>query len=119
MTETSPHDADQPSGQPRPGVRTAWNWALALLTLPAAGAVYLLAMAGVMGLAGCTGGACADRVPNEFWFGVLVYGAPVIAVVCVAVSVVTARLRRGILVPLTRLGLLALDAAVLVTAFDF
>lgn len=119
MTETSPHDADQPSGQPRPGVRTAWNWALALLTLPAAGAVYLLAMAGVMGLAGCTGGACADRVPNQFWFGVLVYGAPVIAVVCVAVSVVTARLRRGILVPLTGLGLLALDAAVLVTAFDF
>lgn len=93
--------------------RLSVTWVLAILTIPAAMAVFLYGMAAVMSLAGCTDQTCAHKGPNEFWFGILFYGAMVVPVVTIAVSAFTARLRRGIVVPLLALALLATDFAVL------
>jgi len=46
------------------------------------------------------------------------YGAPVVAVIVLAVSVMTARRRLGTLVPLVGFALLAVDAALLAGAFN-
>lgn len=97
-------------------LRLTTNWALAVLTIPAAAYVFLFAMGAVMSTAGCTGDACRQG-PGEFWFGILFYGAPVISVVTIAVSIFTARLRHGIIVPLCGLALLAIDLVVLSTTF--
>ncbi|WP_026356854.1 hypothetical protein [Mycobacterium sp. 141] len=115
MTEshTGTHQVDQ---QHR-GLRLSATWILAILTIPAAIAVFLFGMAAVMSLAGCTDQACAHKGPNEFWFGILFYGAPVVPIVTIVVSIFTARLRRGILVPLAALALLAIDFAVLALTF--
>lgn len=98
-------------------LRISMTWVLALLTVPAAVAVFLYGMGAVMSMAGCTSDACANKGPGEFWFGILFYGAPVVPVVVIAVSIFTARLRRGILVPLFGLALLAIDFAVLALTF--
>lgn len=98
-------------------LRISTTWVLALLTVPAAVAVFLYGMAAVMSLAGCTGEACASKGPGEFWFGILFYGAPVVPVVTIAVSMFTSRLRYGVLVPLIGLALLAIDFAVLALTF--
>lgn len=58
-----------------------------------------------------------EQGPGEFWFGILFYGAPVVPVVVIAVSIFTARLRRGVLVPVVGLALLAIDFAVLALTF--
>ncbi|WP_066903566.1 hypothetical protein [Mycolicibacterium houstonense] len=98
-------------------MRMSLTWVLAVLTVPAAILVFLYGMGVVMGMAGCTGPTCADKGPGEFWFGILFYGAPVVPVVTLAVSIITARLRWGILVPLAGLALLAIDFAVLALTF--
>ncbi|MBP2453711.1 hypothetical protein [Mycolicibacterium lutetiense] len=98
-------------------LRISTTWVLALLTVPAAVAVFLYGMGAVMGMAGCTGDVCASKGPGEFWFGVLFYGAPVVPVVTIAVSMFTSRLRYGVLVPLAGLALLAIDFAVLALTF--
>ncbi|MGV0741572.1 hypothetical protein [Mycolicibacterium sp. XJ870] len=97
--------------------RLSTTWLLALLTIPAAIAVFLYGMGAVMSIAGCPGDTCADAGPGEFWFGILFYGAPVIPIVTIAVTLFTARLRWGILVPLAGLVLLAIDFAVLALTF--
>jgi hypothetical protein len=100
----------------RDGRSTTWlNWALAVSTVPAAAAVMFFATGQVMGTAGCSEQAC--RGPADAAFGVMFYGAPVVAVIVLAVSVVTARRRLGILVPLAGLALLAVDATLLAGAF--
>jgi hypothetical protein len=88
-----------------------------VLTVPVAIAVFLYGMGAVMGMAGCTGEVCASKGPGEFWFGILFYGAPVVPVVTILVSMFTARLRYGILVPLIGLALLAIDFAILALTF--
>jgi hypothetical protein len=97
--------------------RTWVNWTLALLTVPAAGLVMLLWFGAVMGSAGCSDHPCRHQGPGEFWFGVLYYGAPVVAVLTIAVSFYTAPRERGILVPLSGLALLAAGVAVLAISF--
>ncbi|MGV9800829.1 hypothetical protein ACWDTP_22545 [Mycobacterium sp. NPDC003449] len=117
MAKSDIEPAESPS-HTRRRRRLIVNWVLAILTVPAAVAVYLTGMAAVMSLAGCTGEpVCSDKGPGEFWFGILFYGAPVVPIVTIAVSIVTARLRRGIVVPLVALALLAIDFAVLVLTF--
>ncbi len=97
--------------------RTSTTWVLAVLTIPAAIGVFLYGMGVVMGMAGCTGEVCATKGPGEFWFGILFYGALVVPVVVIAVSLFTARLRYGVLVPLIGLALLAIDVLVLALTF--
>jgi hypothetical protein len=97
--------------------RLTATWLLAILTIPAAIVVFLYGMAAVMSLAGCTDLTCAHKGPNEFWFGILFYGALVVPVVTIAVSFFTAKFRRGIVVPVVALALLAIDFAVLALTF--
>ncbi|MCG7609309.1 MULTISPECIES: hypothetical protein [Mycobacterium] len=92
-------------------------WVLVVLTIPAAIAVFLYGMGAVMSMAGCTGEVCANKGPGEFWFGVLFYGAPVVPIVTIAISIFTARMRYGILVPIVGLALLAIDFAILALTF--
>lgn len=93
------------------------TWVLVVLTIPAAVLVFLYGMGAVMSMAGCTGDVCASKGPGEFWFGILFYGAPVVPLVTIAVSIFTSRMRYGILVPIVGLALLAIDFAVLAIAF--
>lgn len=96
--------------------KTVVNWVLALLTVPAAIVVVFVAIGSVMSTAGCTGNACA--APSSFWFGVLFYGAPVVAAVTIIASFFTAGRRWGIAVPLCALALLAIDVAALALSFQ-
>ncbi|BBX93989.1 hypothetical protein H5U98_22035 [Mycolicibacterium boenickei] len=98
-------------------MRISITWVLVVLTIPAAVVVFLYGMGAVMGMAGCTGDVCASKGPGEFWFGILFYGAPVVPVVTIAVSIFTSRMRYGILVPIAGLALLAIDFAVLALTF--
>ncbi|MEX3655190.1 MULTISPECIES: hypothetical protein [Mycolicibacterium] len=98
-------------------LRISLTWVLVVLTVPAAVLVFLYGMGAVMGMAGCTGDVCADKGPGEFWFGILFYGAPVVPVVTIAVSILTSRMRYGVLVPIIGLALLAIDFAVLALTF--
>lgn len=114
MIETKP----QPAASPRRGVPTWLNWSLALLTIPAAITVMMVAFGAVMGVARCTNiTTCPHPGPGEFWFGILAYGPPFVALVTIAVSLFTARRRYGFVVPLVGLGLLVVDAAVLMITF--
>ncbi|OLT91074.1 hypothetical protein BKG60_23465 [Mycobacterium syngnathidarum] len=97
--------------------RISMTWVLVVLTIPAAIAVFLYGMGAVMSMAGCTGEVCANKGPGEFWFGVLFYGAPVVPIVTIAISIFTARMRYGILVPIVGLALLAIDFAILALTF--
>jgi sporulation protein YlmC with PRC-barrel domain len=113
---------DKPEGQTQPTAahrrRRLWvNWTLALLTVPAAGLVMLLWLGAVMGTAGCIDNPCRHQGPDESWFGVLYYGAPVVAAVTIALSFYTASRVRGIVVPLGGLLLLAADVAILAISY--
>jgi hypothetical protein len=76
------------------------NWALAVLTIAGAAAAVLFAYGTALGTSGCSDRACPHLGLANAVFGPVVYGAPVVALVTVAVSFVTAKLRRGWIVPL-------------------
>ncbi|MBI3689811.1 MAG: hypothetical protein HY239_03835 [Mycolicibacterium aromaticivorans] len=100
------------------GIPMWLNWFLALLTIPAAVVVMFIAFGAVMGIARCTDTtACPHMGPGEFWFGILAYGPPVVALLTIVASVFTANRRYGIVVPLVGLGLLLADAAILAITF--
>jgi hypothetical protein len=99
------------------GRRTAINWTLTILTVPAALAVVVYAYLQVLASAGCGGGACDKVGPSETVFGLIEYGTPVVAVVAVVLSFLTARHRYGIAVPLIALAIIAAAAVVLFTTF--
>ncbi len=98
--------------------RSGLNWLLALLTIPGAALVMLYAVGQVMGsTTGCTDEACQQSGPGELWFGVLTYGAPIVALVTIGISFLTAKRTYGIVVPLAGLALLLLEVAVLTRTF--
>jgi hypothetical protein len=102
----------------RPGRVPAWvNWLLALLTVPGAGAVMVFAFVELMGTDRCASAPCRNQGPGGFFFDLLLWAPPVVALVTIAVSFYTATRARGILVPLCGLALLLADVAVL--AFSF
>lgn len=92
------------------------NWTLAILTVPAALAVVVYSYLQVLGSAGCSGGTCKVG-PSETVFGLIEYGTPVVAVVAVVLSFVTARRRYGIVVPAVAWLLIVAAAAVLFATF--
>ncbi|MED5812417.1 hypothetical protein VST63_08590 [Mycolicibacterium sp. 050232] len=114
MTESQTLQTEH-TGEPR--MRISLTWVLVVLTIPAAVLVFLYGMGAVMSMAGCTGDVCADKGPGEFWFGILFYGAPVVPLVAIAVSIFTSRMRYGILVPIIGLAVLAIDFAILALTF--
>ncbi|KAA0080463.1 hypothetical protein CIW52_22780 [Mycolicibacterium sp. P9-64] len=103
--------------QPRTG-RTALNWTLALLTIPGAAAVVIYSYLQVLSTAACTGAPCARQGPGEDVFGLIMYGTPVVAIVAVALSFLTARRRHGIVVPAVAWALLVIAAVILATTFQ-
>lgn len=108
------------SAEPRPDTsrRTRlWvNWLLAVSTILGAVAVQLFAMGAVMSTAACSNPNCPK--PTGFVYGMLTYGAPVIAAVAILLSFVTAGRRRGWLVPAIAWLLLIIDVAVLAATFS-
>ncbi|MCV7383658.1 hypothetical protein [Mycolicibacter longobardus] len=93
------------------------NWASALLTAAGAALVMVFATGAVMSTAACSTAACPDLGPSGAVFGVLYYGAPVIAALTILISFWTAGRRRGFLVPVGGWALLMLDLLALVVAF--
>jgi hypothetical protein len=86
--------------QPRAsGKQTAVNWGLALSTIIGALLVSGYSFMQVMGTAGCSDRICPHMGPGDFTFGLIMYGAPVVAIVTIALSFVTARRPRGWVVP--------------------
>ena len=111
LTETGPRGAAHPL-QGGTKARLWVNWVLALLTVPGAAIVMLFALGAVMSTDACSDSRCPN-LGAGIDFGVLFYGAPVVALVVLVVSVFTAKRRFGIAVPLVGLALLAADVAVL------
>jgi hypothetical protein len=93
------------------------NWILAVATVPGAIAVVVFAYMQVLGTAGCNDQPCPRQGPGELGFTLIEYGAPIVAVVAVALSFFTARRRGGIVVP--GVAWLLLMAAFVVLVFSF
>lgn len=108
----SPQDED--SGRTR---RAIVNWVLALLTVPAAILVVVFAIGAAMSMAGCSAPACPGMGPSGLVYGVLLYGAPVISVVTLVISIFTAFRRYGFIVPVIALALLLADFATIAALF--
>jgi hypothetical protein len=87
------------------------NWALALVTVPAAALVMIFDVGAAMSTAACTGAQCPALGQHGLGYGVLLYGAPVIAVVTIVASFFTATHRRGFVVPVLGLVLMLCDVA--------
>jgi len=94
-------------------LRLWMNWALALLTVLGAGVVMAVAMGAVMSTAACSDKACPNLGPDGISFNALFYGAPVVAVLTIVVSLFTARRRWGFVVPVSALALMIADITVL------
>jgi hypothetical protein len=108
----------QPPGATDPGRgrRAIANWALALLTVPAAALIMIFAVGAAMSFAACST-QCPNLGPDGLAYGVLFYGAPVIAGLTIVASVFTAFRRKGFLVPLIGLALLLVDFAAIAILF--
>jgi hypothetical protein len=78
---------------------TIINWTLGLLTILGAAAAVLVAYGLTLGTAACTDRSCPHLGLGDHVFGPVVYGTPVVAVVTIALSFVTARRRHGWVVP--------------------
>ncbi|HET9874910.1 MAG TPA: hypothetical protein VFQ37_03995 [Mycobacterium sp.] len=114
--ETEPHGA---ANRDKVSTRTRlWvNWMAALATVPAAAAIMIFAFGGALSTAACSGQECPNLGPHGIGFGVLFYGAAVVAAVTLVISFFTAKLRRGVLVPLVGWALLVADIIVLLVIF--
>ncbi|MEB3033208.1 hypothetical protein [[Mycobacterium] nativiensis] len=93
------------------------NWVLAALTIVGAALVMTFAVGAVMSTAACSTVECPDLGPSGVLFGVLYYGAPVIAGLTILASFFTAVRPRGFLVPLAGWALLSIDLLALFVAF--
>ena len=99
------------------GKQAVVNWGLALSTIIGALLIEAYAFMRVMGTAACSDRTCAHEGPGNFGFGLITYGAPVVAVVTIAISWVTARRPRGWVVPAVAWALLIIAFIVLAVTF--
>ncbi|KQH76138.1 hypothetical protein AO501_30665 [Mycobacterium gordonae] len=115
MDRSTPAQVSEPAhGRGRRGVA---NWILAALTVPAAALVMIFAVGAAMSIAACSTAQCPDLGPDGVLYGVLFYGAPVIAGLTIIASFFTALRRRGWIVPVIALALLAADFATIAILF--
>lgn len=98
--------------------RTWVNWALAVLTAPAAAVVMVVGLGGVMSMAACSTAECPNLGPSGVVFNVLFYGAAVVAAVTIVLSIFTATRRHGIIVPVCGWALLLADVVAITVAFN-
>ncbi|MGZ5140045.1 MAG: hypothetical protein ACXWCX_19790 [Burkholderiales bacterium] len=97
--------------------QTVVTWVLAVSTIIGALLVEAYAFMQVMGTAGCSDRICPHDGPGEFLFGTITYGAPVVALAAIIVSVVAARRPRGWLVPAIAWALLVVAFLILAVTF--
>lgn len=110
--------ANEPGVASDAGRLRLWvNWILALLTVVAAAVVMVFALGAVLSTAACSDKQCPNLGPSGIGFGVLFYGAPVVAGLAVVISFFTARRRWGIVVPVCALALLIVDITILAVTF--
>ena len=93
------------------------NWALSLLTAPAAALLMAFALARVSGSALCNRAACPELKVHGSLFGLLYHGAAGVAALTLFLAFFVATYRRGIAVWLCGWGLLLADLATLVVVF--
>jgi hypothetical protein len=113
ITDTEPKPATRADTGRSRRVRLWLNWVLALLTVPGAAIVLIFALGAVMSTAGCSDRACPNLGPSGIGWGVLFYGAPVVALLAIVVSFFTASRRWGVVVPLGGWALLIADILIL------
>lgn len=89
----------------------------AVLALVASLAVVAFAYLSVLGTAACTDGTCGGTGPSETMFGVIFYGTPIVGLLAVLASFVTAKRRFGFVVPLMAWVVVAVAVVVLVATF--
>lgn len=94
------------------------NWVLAALTVLGAVAIVVYQYLQVLATAGCSANTCAKLGPSPVVFGLIEYGAPVVAVLAIGLSFVTARTHHGIVVPFVAWALLLTAFAVLTLTFE-
>jgi hypothetical protein len=99
-----------------PRARLWINWLLALSTILGAAAVQVFALGAVMGTAACSNPDCPK--PSGFVYGLLTYGAPVVAVLAIVVTFFTAKHPRGWVVPVVAWVLILIDVAILSATFS-
>lgn len=97
--------------------QTIINWCLALSTVIGALMVEAYAFMQVMGTAGCSDRTCRPEGPGEVLFGLITYGAPVVALAAVVSAVATARRPRGWAVPAIAWVLLIVAFLILAVTF--
>lgn len=114
LSAASRHVSAAGSKQSQSRERLVINGTLALAGLLGAAGVVIVAYEQLVG-AGCDGLSCPG--PGDFWFSVITRGAPISAVLAVAVSAFTASRRLGFLVPLVNWIFLVFCFAALVVAF--
>ncbi|MGO9355515.1 MAG: hypothetical protein ACLP3C_33555 [Mycobacterium sp.] len=88
-TESTPDAGTQPPSGDNLGRRRPWawvTWALALLTVPAAALVMVFDVGAAVSTAACSGAQCPALGPHGLVYGVLLYGAPAIAVLTIVAS---------------------------------
>ncbi|WP_024441552.1 MULTISPECIES: hypothetical protein [unclassified Mycobacterium] len=93
------------------------NWALSLLTAPAAALLMAFALARVSGTALCNRAACPDLKVNGSLFGVLYHGAAGVAALTLFLAFFLATHPRGMVVWACGWTLLLADLAALVVMF--
>jgi hypothetical protein len=104
------HDQLEEGSTSRP-VRRGLIMILALLTVPAAALALFVGASGATDNAGCAGSACEGL--TDIWFGVLAYGAPIVAVLTIVTTTIVKARRGAILVPVLGLAVLIVDIVVL------
>ncbi|ORX05516.1 hypothetical protein [Mycolicibacillus trivialis] len=115
MTVSSSETAPRQGGRGLP----AWlNWVLAVLTVPGAALVMLIATGAVLSVAACSTTECPELGRNGFLFNVLFYAPVVVSAATILVSFVTAAKRWGIVVPILGWALLVADLAALAVVFN-
>ncbi|GFG52518.1 hypothetical protein CQY20_09465 [Mycolicibacterium agri] len=97
--------------------RTVVNWVLALSTIIGAAVVEVYSLMQVMGTAGCTDQTCPPG-PGDFLFGLITYGAPVLAIVTIALAFFTARHPRGWVAPAISWTLFIIGFIILAVTFQ-
>jgi hypothetical protein len=92
-------DADHQRTAGASRTQTIVNWALALLTAVGAAALVVFAYGLALGTSGCSEQSCPQLGSADAVFGPVVYGAPVVALLAIGASFITARRRGGWIVP--------------------
>lgn len=115
FADAQPRAAGTPEAMPRDW--TWANWALSLLTAPAAALLMAFALTRVSGSALCNRVACPELKVHGSLFGVLYHGAAGIAALTLFLAFFLATNPRGIAVWVCGWALLLADLAVLVAVF--